>query len=124
MIKDPTKLKKTIIIVGFLEKLLALLVALAVAGVLLVIVYRQNQAQRVGDLLVDCTTPGHPCYVREQERTADTLKHLEQIIILANICAGKESGASEERIAHCIQHGIAQIPPPPGQPRTTPAPKP
>lgn len=107
VIQNERRLKKVVIVANFLEKLIALLVALVVGVILLTIVQRQHEGQRAVDLLVDCTTPHHPCYERGQETTKKAIQQLELIVVYANLCTSS-GGAhpSEPEILRCITRGL------------------
>jgi hypothetical protein len=108
VVQNERRLKKVVIVANFLEKLIALLVALVVGVILLTIVQRQHEGQRAVDLLVDCTTPHHPCYERGQETTKKAIQQLELIVVYANLCTSTTGGShpSEPEILRCITRGL------------------
>jgi hypothetical protein len=86
----------------------AAIVGMAVS--LVILLYRQqtNHAQQakqnqILQILVDCTTPGHSCYVKSNQRTGELLQEVERIILLANYCSSKPENHTIEAVSACVK---------------------
>lgn len=98
---------------------LGILLVIAMVGGLGWITYHQKQnAGKVDNIktvithvdtgtniLIDCTTPGHPCYERGQQSTRAVLQQVNAVIIAAAYCAhaGNYTVAS---IRACVKQTI------------------
>jgi hypothetical protein len=76
-----------------------------VFAVMLTVIALQNRSN--GERLIDCTTPGHPCYDQAQSRQADVIGSpagpINTVIVLAIACADEPGVQSEAQIIGCVQ---------------------
>lgn len=75
--------------------------------VLLVVVVVQNYQltkanNRLNERIVDCTTPGRPCFDAGQKRTADAVAMLNDFTEAAVVCADRTGTQGRDETRACI----------------------
>lgn len=67
-----------------------------------------EEAAKATDRIEDCTTPGRPCYIQGQKRTADYLSDLNLVIAYAAACADQQGVQTEAEVYACVIQKLAQ----------------
>jgi len=88
--------------------------ALAALAVVVVSIYDRGTTSRhilenvdtSTRILVDCTTPGHPCYEAGKARTGDTIAQINRIIVLVAYCTKQPGNNSVDSIERCVAVGL------------------
>lgn len=119
-------------------RLFALIGVMVAFAALAIVVVRQShiqdvvrQQQRTQQILLDCTTIGHPCYEAGVRRTNDVRRQLERdyedISIAANYCTTRNPAITMKALVDCVVRvvrGLAAHRPPlrlPQPPPPTPS---
>lgn len=107
----PTKEQKKEAVYRELQGALIFLLAFFMVATVLVIGYRQstgrgilNDVRKSTNILVDCTTPHHPCYERGQKQSRDAVGNINQVIVLAAYCAQLHHKLN--MIELCVKNGL------------------
>lgn len=89
-------------VAGSLAGLLVVLVL-----VLVVQIYQVTQQNnRLNERIVDCTTPGRPCFEEGQKRTAEAVALLNQYTEAAVVCADREGSQPRPVVRACILRSL------------------
>ena len=59
--------------------------------------------KRVAEQIESCTNPAGECYKRGQERTGKAVASINQVIILAAVCAKEPGNTTAPQIRACIE---------------------
>jgi hypothetical protein len=68
-----------------------------------VIISRQDRNHDTFNRVVDCTTPGHGCYEREQQRAVEFIQQLDDVVIISNYCASRPVNDTLGKVRTCVK---------------------
>lgn len=96
-----------------------LIIAAQAAGLVLLIVRQDTNTgksdrtlsilqgvQATNRFIINCTTPGHKCYEDSHHNTASTIQQLDEVIVLANFCAGVPGNNTLAKVRACVEKGL------------------
>jgi heme exporter protein D len=64
---------------------------------------------RVLEKIRSCTTPGEKCFRQSQRRTAKVVADINQVTVLAAVCAANASQPTVPVIEECIREQLAAV---------------